>query len=238
MSTTDSTGQRQRIVDLLAAASSASNGQRREGNELRPLGRKAARTRNHLLQAASDCFVRNGYRSTSVQDIHQAADVSIGTFYQYFRDKADVMATIVGETILRSSREMFPPLELDDGTPAPRSAVEGFVQYYVSTADFQRVWEEVTHFDEELAQLRWDLSSIIEDSLAEVIARAQRSGTVDPELDPGISARSLAAMVDRHCYLTFVVDNRRDDATVEASIETLTALFRNALSVPPIDHRR
>lgn len=221
----------QQMYDLLAAASSASSGQRREGTQLRPLGKKAARTRHRLLRAASDCFMRGGYRSTTVQDIHQAAGVSLGTFYQYFDDKADVMATIVGEAILRSSSAIFPPLDLEAGTESPRRAVEAFVRYYASTADFQGVWEEVTHFDDELAGLRWDLSSVIEGSLCNVIDVAQRHGGIDKELDAAAAARSLAAMVDRYCYLTFVVERRRDEETLETSIETLTRLWENALGM-------
>lgn len=218
-----------RVRELLAAASSASNGQRREGRELRPLGRKAARTRNQLLHAASTCFVRAGYRSTTVQDIHQAAGVSLGTFYQYFSDKADVMFTIVGESILRSSADIFPPLDPAEGQGFVRRAVEAFVRYYASTADFQGIWEEVTHFDERLAELRWELSSVIEGSLCDVIAGEQRRKRVAPDIDAAVASRSLAAMVDRYCYLTFVVERRRDEATLETSIDTLTALWENAL---------
>lgn len=220
-----------RLHDLLAAASSASNGQRREGGQLRPLGKKAARTRNLLLRAATDCFVKAGYRSTTVQDIHRAAGVSLGTFYQYFHDKADVMATIVGERILRASSELFPPIDLEAEAGSLRHAVEAFVRSYAETADFQRVWEEVTHFDDDLAALRWDLSSLIEGSMAAAIARGQASGHVDPAVDPVVTARALSAMVDRYCYLTFVVAKQRDDASVTTAVDALTILWENALRV-------
>lgn len=229
MSTPTEPRPQRRMRDLLAAASSASNGQRREGNELRPLGRKAARTRNQLLQAASACFVRSGYRSTTVQDIHQAAGVSLGTFYQYFSDKADLMATIVGESILRSSAQIFPPLDLGEGGASLRRAVEAFVRYYASTADFQGVWEEVTHFDHALAELRWELSSVIEASLCDIIDEEQQRGRIAADIDAAAAARSLSAMVDRYCYLTFVVERRRDPATLERSIDTLSVLWENAL---------
>src|SRR5688500_9022958 len=82
---------------VLAAIESATSGGRREGDTEVPLGRKAARTRLALLEAARTVFTEKGYSSTSVGDIATAAGVSLGAFYQYFRDRADVMAALVGE---------------------------------------------------------------------------------------------------------------------------------------------
>ena len=227
----DSTLERD-IRRVLRRAEEARSGARREGDELRPLGKKASRTRAALLAAAYDCFVANGYRATSVQDIHEAADVSLGTFYQYFREKADVMATLVGELIIQTSDELFRPLPVastDGGGSLP--AVEPFVRNYASTADFQRVWEEVTHIEEGVARIRWEVTDLIDAGLAKGIVAAQDAGRVSAELDPMATARALNSMVDRYCYRTFVVDGRRDEASVQVAVQTLATMWDLALGL-------
>lgn len=222
------------IRRILREAEQARAGARREGDELRPLGKKASRTRAALLQAAYDRFVTNGYRATSVQDIHEAADVSLGTFYQYFREKADVMATLVGELIIASADDLFRPFgDGERGETVSGVAVEPFVRNYAETADFQRVWEEVTHIEDDVARIRWDVTDLIDAGLRDAIVAAQSVGAVDPDLDPMATARALNSMVDRYCYRTFVVDNQRDEASVDLAVKTLAGLWDNALSTRP-----
>ena len=220
------------IRRVLKRAEQARSGARREGDELRPLGKKASRTRAALLAAAYDCFVTKGYRATSVQDIHEAADVSLGTFYQYFREKADVVATLVGELIIQTADDLFRPLPVSGDGGGSFRAVEPFVRTYAETADFQRVWEEVTHIEDGVARIRWEVTDLIDAGLARSIAAAQRAGKVDAELDPMAAARALNSMVDRYCYRTFVVDGRRGEESVTLAVRTLATLWDVALSPP------
>jgi len=48
-------------------------------------------TRQRLVDAARELFIRNGSRGTSVDDIAKAAGTSRATFYAHFTDKQDVI---------------------------------------------------------------------------------------------------------------------------------------------------
>jgi AcrR family transcriptional regulator len=48
-------------------------------------------TRQRLVDAARELFVRNGTRGTSIDDIAKAAGTSRATFYAHFTDKQDVI---------------------------------------------------------------------------------------------------------------------------------------------------
>ena len=48
-------------------------------------------TRQRLVDAARELFVRNGTKGTSVDDIAKAAGTSRATFYAHFTDKQDVI---------------------------------------------------------------------------------------------------------------------------------------------------
>ncbi|MGB0112044.1 MAG: TetR/AcrR family transcriptional regulator [Ilumatobacteraceae bacterium] len=221
------------VAALLDSADLARNDTRRQGDELRPLGNKARRTRASLLHGAYDCFVRSGYRETSVEAIHTTAGVSIGTFYQYFRDKADVMTTLVAEAIIESAGTIFPTPGDAPSVARSREVLTAFVRHYAATAPFQAVWEEATHFDETVAAFRRGLRGVIEQTIAEQIVEGQRSGDVRADVDPATAARALTAMVDRHCYLTFVDSAACDETSISLTTDTLVTLWERALGPTP-----
>lgn len=224
---------REETVRLLEAADFARSQLRRQGTEMRAPGKKARRTRAALLQAAYQAFVASGYRATTVEDIHTATGVSIGTFYQYFRDKADLITTMVAEAILESADLLFPDASALSERDGPRRIVENYIRNYAATAAFQAVWEEASHHEESVAQFRRQMSQVVEATLAEQIIVGQRAGAVQATVDANEAARALAAMVDRYCYLTFVVDGRTDAEAVAAAVELVIALWQNALQLDP-----
>ncbi|UCD57784.1 MAG: TetR/AcrR family transcriptional regulator [Candidatus Hydrogenedentota bacterium] len=54
-------------------------------------------TKRELLGAALEVFVRKGYPATTISDIVRAAGVTQGTFYLYFRNKADIFSALLQE---------------------------------------------------------------------------------------------------------------------------------------------
>ncbi len=56
--------------------------------------------KNILLKAAKEIFFENGYKNTSIKDITDRANVSIGTFYLYFENKIEIYKNVLYEGIL------------------------------------------------------------------------------------------------------------------------------------------
>jgi AcrR family transcriptional regulator len=71
-------------------------------------------TRGQILEAAEDLFSEHGYQETSLGDI--AAFVGIGrtTLYEYFKDKEDLLASLVDETLPQVFKEMAEQLNSGD----------------------------------------------------------------------------------------------------------------------------
>lgn len=55
---------------------------------------KANRT-ERILAAATDLFREQGYDAVRIEDIAEIAEVSVGTFYNYFQTKGDILVAIV-----------------------------------------------------------------------------------------------------------------------------------------------
>src|SRR6266545_1576785 len=53
-----------------------------------------AARRQQILDAARRCFLRNGFHSTSMQDVIAEAGLSVGAVYRYFRSKTEIIAAI------------------------------------------------------------------------------------------------------------------------------------------------
>ncbi|NNC39853.1 MAG: TetR/AcrR family transcriptional regulator [Acidimicrobiia bacterium] len=71
-------------------------------------------TRRQILDAAQELFSEHGYQDTSLGDI--AAFVGIGrtTLYEYFKDKEDLLASLVDETLPEVFQEMATLLRPED----------------------------------------------------------------------------------------------------------------------------
>lgn len=73
--------------------------------------------RQLIMDAAYRCFLRNGIQKTSIDEIVQAARVAKGTFYLYFKDKADLsqqlFITTSRHVILEAYRALTPEERAD-----------------------------------------------------------------------------------------------------------------------------
>jgi AcrR family transcriptional regulator len=56
-----------------------------------------ANRRQEILDAAANCFARNGFHRTSMQDIVKESGLSAGLIYRYFTGKDDMIVAIVEE---------------------------------------------------------------------------------------------------------------------------------------------
>jgi AcrR family transcriptional regulator len=212
-----------------AAARAGREASRREGDRDVTLGDKARRTRNNLLRAAYEQFSTTGYRGTQVADICKRAGMSVGTFYQYFRSRSDVMTTLVSDAV-RGTLDL-PPWRLDKGRSGVRELLRDYVAGYETTAPFQGVWEEATHVDDVPAAVRRDLSRFMTERLEREFCRARRVGELNVDLDPALLAKALAAMVDRYCYLTYVFDPPDSPVPIEDSVDVLEHVWCSSLGI-------
>jgi TetR/AcrR family transcriptional regulator, mexJK operon transcriptional repressor len=202
---------------------------RREGSRELPAGPRALKTRDALISSAAELFSAQGYLETTVGQIAEHAGVALGTFYQYFRDRADIMGTLVRTTV-------SDVLKVDDrwdpgrGRAGLRHVISAFVRLYAMTAPFQAAWEEVTHVEADMAELRRQSTRLFTDAVAGALDDGAHAGVVRCDVDVRAMARALTAMVDRYCYLTYVFDPPADGApSPEETAELLTTLWADAV---------
>lgn len=185
-------------------------GVRRDGDQEMPLGPRAAKTRAAILAAASTTFAEHGYASTTMAHVAAAAGVGLGTVYQYFRDRADLIRALVRGRVSGRMNQAELGWRAADGIEGLERMLSRFVAAYAETATFAAVWEEVVHVEPELADLRRHLGRQFTGAVVRELRLAQDQGIVRASLDAEITASALTAMVDRYCFVTYVFD--RPDA--------------------------
>jgi AcrR family transcriptional regulator len=68
--------------------------------------RRKARTRSALLAAGQRLFGEQGFDATTIAEIADGADVAIGSFYNYFDTKDELLAALLQETLAEELRRM------------------------------------------------------------------------------------------------------------------------------------
>ena len=91
--------------------------------------RQKAIRHDRIVEAATRLFREQGYETVKMEAIAAAAEVSIGTIYNYYRNKGDLLVAIVSlevEEVLRLGEGV-----IADPPPSAEAAVDALVGGYV-----------------------------------------------------------------------------------------------------------
>ena len=226
-------GERDQRPLVAAAEAARAPGLRREGDRDVPAGPRAERTRGALMQAAYDLFTTRGYHDTPVADIATQAGVSLGTFYQYFRDRSDVVASLVRAGVSQMVEQTDIGWRVSGGRDSLVRMLRGFIAQYVQGAAFSKMWEAASHTEPELAELRRDLGRLLTEQVERELTRGGEAGHCRPfnPREAALTARTLTGMVDRFCYVTYVFDPPEPLPTPDESAELLADVWAAAIDL-------
>ncbi len=158
-----------------------------------------AARRQQILDAARRRFLRNGFHSTSMQDVIAEAGVSVGAVYRYFRSKNDIIAaiadgyaaevkTVLGELAahpeLSLGEVMERAVELIDANTGPDGMMRLAVQ----------VWAEAQR-DPAVGALAAQIYGTMRGNFVELAQRAAEAGELPAEADPKAVGAALFSLV-------------------------------------------
>ena len=198
------------------------------GTAGRATKRTSGPTRERLLVAARESFADLGFASTRVADIVALAGTSHGTFYTYFDGKRDALLALTEQAASAIYGAAVAPLA-GARPQSPRDVIRArltiFFRTYSEWWDVVRTWDHASAIHPEVDELRARVRESIVEQLGRELARDRELKHINGELDLGITAIALTAMVeefaDRWCALG------RTLGTTE--IDQLTALCAGAL---------
>jgi AcrR family transcriptional regulator len=187
-------------------------------------------TQAALLDAARDVFAEKGYLNAKISDITSRAGRSIGSFYNYYDTK---------QQLLRALLERFPEQivarALDDLTDDWDANVEAAVRaYFVTFRDylpemigvFQLSMTDADAAAWWRSQRAYGISSVLA-----LIAAAERDGA-RVDLDHDALASAIVSMLESYCWTWMAAGGDDVSAPVdeETAIRTLAAVWRRAMT--------
>jgi AcrR family transcriptional regulator len=157
--------------------------------------------RDHILEAAADCFAANGFHSTSMADIIRACGMSAGSVYRYFKSKDDLIAAIIDRylgmltaAVVQRNQNSSEPLDLvasalgileQTATDGPPPAfLKLLPQFWAEAMRNGMIREKAVQF-----------YGLMEQQFTEVVRRAQTTGLIDPALSPRGTAQIMISLI-------------------------------------------
>lgn len=181
-----------------------------------------AARREQIVEAATRCFLRNGFHQTSMQDVIKEAGLSVGAFYRYFDSKAALIRAIAQEKIVIIIATMSDLLRQEPVPPLITVLDDLLQQIDMHLGDdgpvriAVQVWGEAVH-DQEFADLVSRIYADIRLSATALARRAQQDGQLPAGVDPAaigaaifgiiqgyVLQRVLVGTIDRETYLAGV----------------------------------
>lgn len=166
----------------------------------KPLGNALREERRRqVLDAALECFRKEGFRGASMADICQAARMSPGHLYHYFAGKEAIIEAIAEDDLERRLSEV------DRAATAP-NFLDALITFGVETRDHAtsgglggalraEIAAEASH-NPRIAAILARFHDRLETRLSEALAAAQLQGQVEPGLDPAVLAVVVSLVAD------------------------------------------
>ena len=168
--------------------------------------KQKAHRHDRILDAATRLFREQGYETVKMDAIAAAAEVSIGTIYNYYRNKGDLLVAIVSlevEEVLRAGEGVIadPPGSAERAVDA---LIGGYVEHslhYLSKEMWRQAMaistvQPTSPFGETYAALDVALAR----QTCQLLEKLQALGTLSREAD----AKSLGELIFNNTNMNFV----------------------------------
>lgn len=185
--------------------------------------------RAQILEAAGQCFARDGLHGTTMQDIIRQSGLSAGAIYRYFSSKEEIIEAIANERHAREQAAIASARRQPDVRAALGEISRRFFGALHDADERERrrvgiqLWAEALRDDRILAVVRRGVDEP-RTMLAGMIRDAQQRGEMRADLQPDSVARVLVAL-----FHGFILQQAWDERTesepylavVEAALESI-----------------
>ncbi len=177
-------------------------------------GGKRERTRAALLDSAISVFASKGFEATRITDITEHASLANGTFYNYYRDKQEVLADVASGLAVEIVRQINDEMEGID------NAIDRFVTATARVLETAR--EEPEWIDVLLGSI-WivpELQSAVIQYLRQDLELGVAQGHFDIEVDI-ILVNQILALV----RTAVLLDRKVQEETIRRTCESQLRLL-------------
>lgn len=178
--------------------------------------KRAHRTFESLVEAATEVFAERGFDGTQTPDIAARAKVSVGTFYRYFADKREVFLEVVrrslGQAHSAVMAELVPERFVGAGRRKTIEDAVGILLDNMTAPGLQKTFIEMSLRDSAVAALR---------------------DTFDGE-----ARARLTALIEAICPREVVPDPEATAYVVQTAVVECAVAMSGVRGAPPVERQR
>jgi len=178
--------------------------------------RQKADRHQRILQAASELFRKSGYEGAKIEAIAAMAEVSIGTIYNYYQNKGDLLVAIVAmevNEVLNAGRKV-----IDNPPGNVAKAVDRLVISYIEHSLVylsKEMWRQAMAISTQQPESPFGktysgLDRALTDQTCILIGRLQKLGHIREDID----ARSVGEMIFNNTNMMFALFVKSEDMTI------------------------
>jgi AcrR family transcriptional regulator len=156
---------------------------------------QAEATKNKIYKTAIRLMEQKGYSSMKIEDICTKAGVSVGSFYNYFKSKNDILIEIYKRADVYFRETVHPNVV---GKSAPENIVDYFV-YYARYNEITGV-ETTKQLFASANKMYISKGRVMQAVLIDVLKRGQESGELTLEFEPEAMTEYLFISARGVCY--------------------------------------
>jgi AcrR family transcriptional regulator len=201
------------------------------GEDLAPEPRqKRSRDKRARLKAAGLLlFGEKGYESTSVDDIARRAKLAVGTFYQHFRSKRQLLLALMDELLEKLSQLDFRPRASVDVPAVIHELLSRAFSHDLRYLGAYRAWQEAALSDPDLARKQQEIHAWTTTRVTTVFQRLQQL----PGARPGVDIPGLARVMDSFFWSLLAQAVRMPRMELNQWIDSATHLIYHAMFTDP-----
>lgn len=190
--------------------------------------RQKADREKRILAAGVRKFRADGYKHARIEDLAEAADVSVGTVYNYYGTKGDILIAIVAmevEEVLAEGQKVLnaPPDDLGSAILALTFCYYDHSLNYLTKEMWRRALALSIEAPETPNGRRYAaLDARLAAQVGQLLHGFQTRGQLSPDLDAAALGRLVFNNLNQ-CFVGFVT---RDDMSLESLRAEVTALTR------------
>ncbi len=181
---------------------------------------RRAQMREALLHSAKTVFAERGYHDTSIAEITTRADMGVGTFYLYFKDKEEIFETIIVEGI-----EHIKMLVQEAVEAAPEHKFETFFRAILQFAYSDRELFRIALTGEGKKQIAVRAYGSVNDGISELLNSATEKGYLGNEYPLELLAHFLTGILNQTVIYWFL----QDEPKAEAMADYFIAFLKNGV---------
>ncbi len=185
--------------------------------------------KRQILDAAIECFAREGFQRSTIEEMIRESDLSAGAIYSYFQSKDDIIETLADQRHEREKRLIEEALNRGEWSESLRILFESFGESLAKSNERKErrlgihLWSEALCNPRVLRLIRRGLNQPLK-LLSEAIAREQSQGRLPAALDPDASASILIALF-HGLILQQAWDERTDVASFVRTAQTMVSAY-------------